>query len=211
MTIQFPPWMQQQLAAAQAPQSPQTFGRWGQAPNTRPATSPGLLNQPMPTPSQNATTQTPGLLSQPPAGLPGMVANGSQWEPPANIPTTYNGTGGQAFSLRQYPTGANPTSLAELNYINSHPESLLAQRLAAMPQSITVSQWNAMAKANPNLAEGYLGKAGNDFRMAVQNANGWTNNQMNQWINAASYFDLGGNRYDTNANTALLRSLGMIS
>ena len=67
---------------------------------------------------------------------------------------------------------------------------LTPQRAAimqSMPQSFTVSGFNQTAKTDPGKAFDMLRQGGQPLMTAVMQANGWTQEQLNQFINQQAF------------------------
>jgi len=136
---------------------------------------------------QDATAST--------AGLPGLQAQGGQWGAPV---TGALPTGGGTADTKAYATNFVSPSL--------QPGTLAYQRMAALPQSFTVADFNKVKAVDPVLATQMLAKAGQPYRDAVMQANGWNTAQMNQYINQYGSGALPGFTPD---KIALLKSLGI--
>ena len=160
-----------------------------------PPGTPAGSTVPMPKPDPN-TLKTPVSTSiDPGAGLqygyrsqdlhPGGVtyANDttpSWYAPIETAPTAPAGgdtTGQFATNFAGAPGSAFTTA------VNAGKYGVAGDRLRNLPTYFTVADFNTVAKTNPVLAEQMSAKGGQAYRDAIMKANGWSNLQMNQFIN----------------------------
>jgi hypothetical protein len=99
-------------------------------------------------------------------------------KPPAGGDTT------QKFSTNFQPTGSTAFSKMVQQALDRQQYGQKGVDLQNMPTSFTIADFNNTAQTNPVLAQQMLAKGGQAYRDAVMKANGWTNLQMNQFINA---------------------------
>src|SRR5881394_3377899 len=90
----------------------------------------------------------------------------------------------QQFNSNFQPTGATAFSRLAQQALDRHLYGQKGVDLQNMPKSFTIADFNNAAQTNPVLAAQMLGKGGQAYKDAIMKANGWSNYQMNQFINA---------------------------
>ncbi|MGN6589881.1 MAG: hypothetical protein ACTHKE_06295 [Sphingomicrobium sp.] len=173
-----------------------------QGPGSNPGVAPGAYQGSMPqlpgSPMPKIGTDGGGLLG-------GITQSGGNYQAP-QIPT--NATpDNTAYSSQFMPTGAN-TQSAELQHAlaSGRLQGSYAQGLSQMPQSFSPAQFNQVAGQNPVLAEAMAAQMPQAGRNAIMAQNGWSNDQMNNFLNA---YGSGAQPGFGPAQLQQLRSLGI--
>jgi hypothetical protein len=99
-------------------------------------------------------------------------------KPPAGGDTT------QQFATNFQPTGSSAFSRMVQQGLARQQYGQKGVDLQNMPTNFTIADFNNAAQTNPTLAVQMAGKGGQAYRDAIRKANGWSNLQMNQFINA---------------------------
>lgn len=104
--------------------------------------------------------------------------SGAPQAPTGGDTTQHFNTANSIASQSQSPTGQK-----FLANIGKYGQSA-ANNYLSMPQSFTVADFNNVAQSNPTLAVQMLGQGGQAMQDAIRKNNNWTQQQMNQFINA---------------------------
>lgn len=217
----------QQLAASMQNPTPGSYARWGGTGLLGSTPMPGAVagpggTYPMPkAPEFIGMNKFPvGGLFDPVSQVSGVTSVGPSTKDAGNLkmatddsgqnfgapPAIPVGGSNQAFSSNFMPTAANVTSAEELHYLQARPNSLHAQRLAAMPTSFSPAQFNTVAQVDPTLAVAMAGQMGQAGRNAIMANDGLSNSQFNSFINGYGSGAMPGFGPE---QMALLRAMGI--
>ena len=228
---------QQMLASMQQPSTGGLYGRWAVAPRQQGPGLLGGANGPFGTPQPYGGTTAPNLVTNPGAmpGMPGApMPIGDQWTQGLNPnapmeqaqagttqpvgvsggpqsyytnPTTFGmNTGpqnGQAFSSNTFnfnPADANNPASAQFiaGYNRKNPQ-----------MQFTVDDFNRANASDGQTAMLMATLGGQQFRNAIMGQDGWSQNQMNQFLNTVGYNGNGSQYRGLNpANVAALQKYG---
>jgi hypothetical protein len=139
------------------------------APLTGITSVPGANGPPLGTITQppTSTAPPPGTTTRPTLDSQQKAAVGSAG------PLSFGGTGTTPYA----------TSFSKSTFDPSRYGAAGAAQYNALPQSFSVSDFNKISGANPALATQMLAAGGQSYKDAVAKANGWSTDQMNQFIN----------------------------
>jgi hypothetical protein len=161
-----------QVGGSFVPGAPGVGTPGGGGPDTRPTGGPPNIGTPPGTPGAPGTSMPPGMDPSNFGPSPTPPVGGATQQYASNLLTPH--TGGAPGS-----TGAQYAA-----YLAARPNSLQAQKIAAMPQSFSPAQFNAVAARDPVLANAMASQGGQTFQNAIMQSNGWSPAQMNSFLNA---------------------------
>lgn len=172
--------------------------------------SPGSTPQPNSASPSNSAPAPVNAVPPAPVGTPTLnkpLLTDNKAAVAGAAPLTFGGAGSQPFATAnstatQSQTPAGQQFLANLSKYGS----AAAANYLNTPQSFTVNDFNKAAGANPALSTQMLASGGQAYKDAVMQANGWSPEQMNQFINTNGSGALSG--YTPQA-IAQLKALGI--